>query len=173
MKKLLFAFITLMILILMSGVNLNAQTKIGWIKSDELLAVMPERDSAIKNLEKQRDEILRTLEGMNVEFNNKVESYTKQRDSLSAFVRQSREAELSDIQVKIQNFQQAGEVEIERKRQELFQPIIDKAQKAIKAVAEENKFLYILDVSTGAALYYPEDPAYNILPLVKAKLGIK
>jgi len=173
MKKLLFAFTTLLTIFLMSGITLNAQTKIGWIKSDDLLAAMPERDSAIKKLEKQRDEILRTLEGMNVEYNNKLENYTRQRDSLSNFVRQSREAELYDIQVKISNFQQAGEVEMARRQQELLQPIIDKARKAIKAVAEENKFLYILDVSTDAALYYPEDPAYNILPQVKAKLGLK
>lgn len=173
MKKLLFAFTALLAIFLMSGINLNAQNKIGWIKSDELLAAMPERDSAIKQLEKQRDEILRTLEEMNVLYSNTLEKYTKQRDSLSNFVRQSREAELYDMQVKIQNFQQAGDMEMERRRQELLQPIIDKAQRAIKAVAEENKFLYILDVSTGAALYYPEDPAYNILPLVKTKMGLK
>ncbi|MFO7617924.1 MAG: OmpH family outer membrane protein [Bacteroidales bacterium] len=173
MKKLLFAVTALLTIFLMSGINLNAQTKIGWIKSDELLAAMPERDSAIKQLEKQRDEILRTLEEMNVVYNNTLEKYTRQRDSLSNFVRQSREAELYDMQVKIQNFQQAGDVEMQRRQQELLQPIIDKAQKAIKAVAEENKFLYILDISTGAALYYPEDPAYDILPLVKTKLGLK
>lgn len=173
MKKLLIALTTLSFFFTLNAVQSFGQVKIGWIKSDELLAVMPERDSALKKLEKQRDEIVRTLEGMQVEYNNKLEAYTKQRDSLSQFIRTSKEAELDDIRNKITNFQQAGDQELQRKQQELLQPIIDKAQKAIKAVAEENKFTYILDVAQGTVLYYPEEESYNIIKLVKTKLGLK
>jgi outer membrane protein len=62
---------------------------------------------------------------------------------------------------------------MQNKQQTLFQPIFDKAQDAIKIVAQENGFKYILDVSQGYVLYFPDEESYDILSLVKAKLGIQ
>jgi outer membrane protein len=53
----------------------------------------------------------------------------------------------------------------------LLQPLLDKAKNAINAVARENGYTYIFDVGTGAVLFYEKGD--NILPLVKAKLGLK
>ena len=62
---------------------------------------------------------------------------------------------------------------MQNKQQTIFQPIFDKAQEAIKTVAKENGFKYILDVSQGYILYFPEEESYDILSLVKTKLGIQ
>ena len=48
--------------------------------------------------------------------------------------------------------------------------MIEKARKAISEVAEENGYTYIFDAGVGILLYY--DKGDNILPLVRAKLGI-
>jgi outer membrane protein len=50
-----------------------------------------------------------------------------------------------------------------------MQPIMDKARKAIEAVGKENGYQYIYD---AAGLLYAQD-SDNVLPLVKAKLGLK
>jgi outer membrane protein len=150
-----------------------AQQKIGYINTSEVLQLMPERDSASKLYEKFNGEISKEFESMNVLYNNLLETYTKQKDSLSTFIRQSKEAELMEMNGKIANFREVAQQELDKKQNELMAPIIEKLRKAIKEVAEANKYTYIMDISGGALVYYPEDETLNVLPLVKAKLGIK
>lgn len=173
MKKLVLTLAACALFILGSGTASFAQQKIGHINSQEVLQLMPERDSAAKIYEKFNAEITNNYESMNVVYNNLLETYTKQKDSLSAFIITAKEAELRDMAGKIQNFQTVAQQELEKKQNELMAPIVDKLKKAIKAVAESNKFTYIIDVSLGSLIYFPEDESLNILPLVKAKLGIK
>ena len=49
-------------------------------------------------------------------------------------------------------------------------PIIEKARKAIQQVAEEGNYVYIFDAKDGNIIH--ADESQNILPLVKAKLGL-
>jgi outer membrane protein len=90
----------------------------------------------------------------------------------SELAKASKEAELQDMQNRIQTFEQTAQQDIQQKRVELFKPIQDKALKAVSAVAEENGFTYILDKGTGAIVYESSD-AQDILPLVKKKLGLQ
>lgn len=57
-----------------------------------------------------------------------------------------------------------------QKRQQLYQPIIDKINAAIKDVAAEQGYQYIFDQAQGALLYV--DEAANVSSLIKSKLGI-
>jgi outer membrane protein len=176
MKKAFMPLVALLVVVFFSGNVSYAQQKIGYVNSQDILKLMPERDSAEKAYNKFSDEIQKNFESMNVTYNNMVDTYTKQRDSLSQFIRQSKEAELLDMRNKITNFQDAAQQELQKKQDELLNPILEKVRKAIKAVAEENKFTYILDVSpqtNTTVVYYPEEGGLNILPLVKAKLGLK
>ena len=59
-----------------------------------------------------------------------------------------------------------------QKEQQLLQPIIEKVQKAIDTVGEENGLIYIFDVSSQVVLYH-SDKSIDAAPLVKAKMGIK
>jgi outer membrane protein len=173
MKKLLLTLVACMVFILGSGTYSFAQQKIGHIDSQAILQLMPERDSAAKIYEKYNEEIKKNFESMNVVYNNLLESYTKQKDSLSPFIRTAKESELVDMQGKIQNFQTVAQQELDKKQNDLMTPIVAKLKSAIKAVAESNKFTYVIEAGGGVLLYYPEDESLNLLPLVKAKLGIK
>ena len=173
MKKLLLTLLACAMFILVSGTSVFAQQKIGHIDTQAILQLMPERDSAAKVYEKFNAEITKNFESMNVVYNNLLETYTKQKDSLSSFIRSAKEAELVDMQGKIQNFRDVAQQELDKKQSELMAPIVEKLKKAIKAVAEANKFTYVIDVAGGSLVYFPEDESLNILPLVKAKLGIK
>jgi outer membrane protein len=175
MKKLVLTLVACVMFILVSGTYSFAQQKIGHIDTQEVLKLMPERDSAAKVYEKFNVEINKNFESMRAVYTNLADTYTKQKDSLSAFIRQAKEAELVDMQGKIQNFQDVAQQELDKKQTELMTPIVARLKNAIKAVAESNKFTYILDTQgqPSIVLYFPEDESLNILPLVKAKLGIK
>ena len=56
------------------------------------------------------------------------------------------------------------------KEQELLEPILSKARKAIEEVAKEGKYTYIFDKTGGTILYANESE--DVLPLVKKKLGL-
>jgi outer membrane protein len=173
MKKLFLTLAVFAMLLFVSGTVAVAQQKIGHINTQEVLQLMPERDSAAKLFEKFNGEITKEFESMNVVYNNLVETFTRQKDSLSTFIRQAKENELIEMQGKIQNFREVAQQELDKKQSELMAPIVEKLRSTIKAVAEANKFTYIIDVAGGALVYFPEDESLNILPLVKAKLGIK
>ena len=165
-----------MIVIALAGQSAKAQSfKFGHINSDELIQSMPEYDSATVKLEKFRKELVNALELMQVEWNNKSDSYQKESKNLSDIVKQTKEQELMDIQKRIQDFQTNAQQQLQNKQAELFQPIVAKVDKAIKDVGKENAFLYVFDISPSKAtlLYFDETKSTNVMPLVKTKLGLK
>jgi len=146
--------------------------KLGHINSQELLEAMPETDSAQKKLEKLTKDLQSQLESMQVELNNKYQDYLSKRDTYSELIRQTKEDELQTIQQRIQQFSQTAEQDIQKKRSELYKPILDKANKAIDEVGKENGFTYIFDLSAGVVVFHSENST-DILPLVKEKLKLK
>jgi outer membrane protein len=109
---------------------------------------------------------------MQVEMNKKYDDYLNNRDSYTDLIRQTKESEISDLQSRIQQFETIATQEIQTKRTELLRPILDKANGAIKNVAETNNFIYVFDISQGNPIYF-SDQSIDILPLVKVKLGLK
>ena len=165
MKKnifiILLSFITLF---------LNAQNKFGYIDSQELLILMPERDAA----EKEVQEFAKTLEGqlssMTAEYQQRVEDYQKNESTYTDLVKQDKIAEITGLEQRIQTFQQNAQQSLQIKEQELLEPILTKARNATEEVAQEGKYTYIFDKSIGSILYAKESE--NVLPLVKKKLGL-
>ena len=171
MKKYIISLLTLAV-ISFGVANAQKAQKIGHINSQDLLTAMPESDSAQKKLEKLAKEHENVLEEMTVEYNKKLEAYNKEFNNMSDLAKAAKEAELQDLQNRIQTFQQSAQEDLQRKRMEFFKPIQDKALKAVNDVAAENGFTYILDSGIGAVVYEGPD-AVDILPLVKKKLGIQ
>ncbi len=165
--------ISLIAMLLLIGTASFAQNlKFGHINSQELLALMPERDSAQLILENYAQQLEDQLEVMQVEYNNKVQQYLAEQENYTNLIKQTKEQELTDMQERIQNFQATAQQDIQQKEAELIQPIIDKAEKAIQDVAKEQGFTYIFDLARGTILYFSET-SQDILPLVKAKLNIQ
>jgi outer membrane protein len=151
-----------------------AQTlKFGHINSQELITAMPEYTKAVSQLDSLSTTLQNDLELQNVEFNNKYDKYLKEQKTLTDLVRQTREQELTDMQTRINNFTTQATTTINEKQTALMTPISAKAQKAISDVGKENGFFYIFDLATQSLIYFDETKSVNVLPLAKAKLGIK
>jgi outer membrane protein len=164
----------LTLFIVFAGQNALAQSfKFGHVNSDELIQALPSFDSAQVKLEDFRKELINALELMTVELNNKNEAYQNESKNLSDIVKQTKEQELIDMNKRIQDFQTNAQTQMQSKQAELFQPVMAKVDKAIKDVGKENGFVYVFDVAKGALLYFDESKSTNIMPLAKAKLGLK
>ena len=83
---------------------------------------------------------------------------------------EKQSAALKAEEAKLGEFENSSQQKIYEKSEELLKPIQDKITKAIKDVAAENNFLYIIDSGMGVVLY--ADPAADVTKLVKVKLGI-
>lgn len=163
---------TLLLLLVFSTSMIFAQNfKFGHINSGELLTMMPEREQAQKDLQKFATELEEQLGLMNTELETKYADYLKNESAYNTAVKTAKQKELTDLQTRIQEFQSLAQQNYQAKEAELFQPIIDKANKAVQEVGKENGFTYIFDISTGTVVFYAET-SINVMPLVKTKLGI-
>lgn len=145
--------------------------KFAHINSQDLLGMMPESDSAQATLQRLQQTYSDQFDEMQVEFNKKYQTYLEKRDTYTALIRQTKESELTEMQTRIDQFQQTAAQDMQQKRSDLLAPILNKANKAIKEVAEDNGYIYVFDVSQGNPVYF-SDQSIDIMPLVKEKLGL-
>lgn len=153
--------------------TVNAQQKIGHINSDELLAMMPETKTAQAQLEKYGQQLEKDMTEMETELSTKYEQFQANQPMMTTTTRELKTKELQDLQSRIQQFSQRAQQDLQNKQMELFEPIIEKASKAIEDVAREKGFTYILDSSQSKAVVVFAENGEDIMPLVKAKLGIQ
>ena len=162
--------ITLLTLISLFTLNLIGQNKFGYIDSQELLILMPERKSAENELQNFAKTLESQLELMSAEYQESVQQYQTNEASYSDLVKQDKIAEITGLEQRIQSFQQNAQQSLQKKEQELLEPILEKARKAIDDVAKEGGYTYIFDKSQGTLLYAKESE--DILKLVKNKLKL-
>jgi outer membrane protein len=164
----------LVIMVIFVGQNALAQNlKFGHINRTELIQAMPEFDSARVTLEKLNTELQNTAELLQVELNNKYETYLKESKNLTDLVRQTKEQELQDAQKRLTDFQTNAQNQIQEMQVKLFTPVTEKADKAIKDVGKENGYIYVFDLSQNQIIYFDETKSTNVMQLVKNKLGLK
>jgi outer membrane protein len=147
--------------------------KLGWLNSAALLDAMPEKVKADSEITKYTRSFQDMLESMGKEYQGKIQTYQASEKTMTDAMKEVKQKEIQDLQNRIESTQQSAQDKVAQKKQEVFGPILEKADKAIKDVAKEKGYDYIFDASSnGGALLFARE-ADNITNLVKAKLGIK
>ncbi|WP_276134669.1 OmpH family outer membrane protein [Polluticoccus soli] len=162
------------VLFLACGLLLSSMTfaqKFGYINSAELLQAMPEIKKANADAEAYAKTFQEQLQTMGKEYESKVQAYQASEKTMSDAVKEVKVKEIQDLQARIESFNQSAQEKVGKKKEELYKPVLEKADKAIKDVAKEKGFDYVFDTSSNVLLYAKETD--DILPLVKTKLGIK
>jgi outer membrane protein len=157
--------------ILLGNLALAQTTKFGYIDSRELLSVMPDKIKADTAIAQYARTFQDQLQQMGKEYEKKVKDFQGGEKTMTDAMKEVKAKEIQDLQRRIEETNQSAQEKVEKKRQELYQPVLEKADKAIKEVAKEKGYDYVFDASTGALLQARETD--NILGFVKAKLGIK
>lgn len=146
--------------------------KYGHVNFGNILSAMPDVSSAEAKLQTYEKEQTAIGEGMVAKLKTAYEQAMKDRDNLTPRQLAEIEAKLKKDQLAIQQFEQQMAMNIEKKRQELLGPIIQKAQEAIKAVAKEKGYKLVFDSSIFGTIMFAED-ATDLTGVVKARLGIQ
>lgn len=170
MKNILKAFIVVVLFV--ASINVQAQTnvKIGYVDFAQIVSLMPGQDSINTKLQAHVASLESQLKTMQTEYEAKINDYQATQATMSQIIKQTKEKEIMDLQQRIEAFNQQAQYEIQTKQQELTKPLIERIQRAIKAVGKENGFTYILNGNEQIILY--SDGGINVLPLVKKKLGL-
>jgi outer membrane protein len=144
MKKLV------LMLMLLAPMAMMAQ-KFGKVNTQTIMQALPDVAKAngeLEALQKQKDN---ELKAMQEEFQRKADEYQKGASTMNATAKQQKETELQGLQQKIQQAYQDGQQELQKKSNELMQPIVGKA----------GNYTYIFE--EGAAIY----TGSNVLDVTK------
>lgn len=167
MKKVLK--LTLAVVCVMFSTSLFAQ-KIGYVNTDEIITNMKETQDAYTQLEAYAKDLQAQMETIQVEFNNKLQEYQNATETMTDAVRQLKEKELTDLNTRIQEFQQVAQQDLQKKENELLAPIYEKVKNTIDEVAKAGGYTVILP--GNALIYVDAAQVKDIASDVKAKLGI-
>lgn len=146
-----------------------AQVKIGHININELVELMPERDSAVIQIQNFAKELDETMQGMQQEFNTKLQTYQQKNATWTAAILEAKTKELQDFEQRIQMFNQKAQQDMQQLQQTLFAPVYEKAGKAVDKIGAEGGFTYIIDMRT---VVFKGEGGIDVLPLAKKELGI-
>ena len=149
--------------------NASAQSKIGYISTDDLINVMPEAAKADTELKEYQASLQQQGEDMAKELDDKVAAFNKDSAKFTPSMKDIKRKELTDLYQRLGSWNQQAQEMYQQEAQKKIAPIRTKALEAIQTVAKENNYTYVFDINS--LLVYP--PSDNLLELVKKKLNIK
>ena len=151
--------------------NVSAQTlKLAHINMQELILSMPEYDTAQVKMQKVGQDLEKALEEMQVEYNRKLDEFSKNQTNWTDLVKQSKTDDLMSMQQRIQTFQEQAQQSYAQEQEKLMQPLVEKANKAIETVSKEQGVNLVFN---DQALVFKAVGTLDLLPAVKQHLGIK
>ena len=156
-----------------SSAQAQAPLKIGYTDVQYVLAQMPESKQIESELKTYNSQLEAQLKSKYAEYQTKGEAYQKASGTMTDVVKADKEKELQGLQQSIQEFQQSAQQSLQQKQQTLLKPALDKLQKNIDLVADENGFTYVFNSDGGGSpllLHAPKEG--DISDLVLKKMGI-
>ena len=106
-----------------------SQNKFGYIDSQELLLLMPERKTAEEEVQNFAKSLESQLQAMTAEYQQSVQEYQANESSYTDLVKQDKVTEITGLEQRIQAFQQNANEALIAKEKELLEPILQKAKK--------------------------------------------
>jgi outer membrane protein len=161
----------LLVAVFMLGVGgvANAQ-KIGHVDTAKLFQEMPGTIKMKAELEKMSKTYRDDIGALEKKLQDKLKKYEAEAKAQTPETNAKREAEVRQEAARIQQAKQFATQELQKKEAELSNPLILKAQKAIKDVAADKGLTYIFNSAPGGGLIV-FDKGIDIYTAVKAKLG--
>ncbi|MEC5146578.1 OmpH family outer membrane protein [Chitinophaga sp. 212800010-3] len=158
-------------ILLFGSTAIFAQSKTGYINFQQLIAAMPESKQAGDTLNILQERLSKDGQQLVTEYTRKVNEFDSLQKKLNPAMLEVKVSELKSLQANLQKYKEMSEQTISEKEQQLLAPILDKAKKVLKAVANEKGYTLVIDNSRDAVLVSAETD--DLMPAVKAKMGIR
>ena len=162
----------LSLLLVVAFLTTGIGQKYAYINSTELLIAMPQVKTADTQLETYQKQLMTKGETMEKAFQTEYNKYITeaQEGTLTGLQMQQRESALAQQQQEIQKYAVEVQQLLGAKKQELYEPILQKVRDVVQEIGKAQEYTMIFDGSVGGLLFAAD--ADNIMTEVKAKLGI-
>ena len=138
---------------------------------------MPDYKAAQTQLENESKKVETQYQAMATEYQTKIQAYQENvqlaegaLEKWSAAIRADKEQEIMQLQERIQRFQENAQQSLQQKRSELIAPVMDKLDAAVKKVATEGGYVYVMDKNT--VLFINDALSTDLTSAVKKELGM-
>ena len=158
-------------LVLVPVTALQAQEqgpRIGYIDSGAILQQAPGAQEAQAEFDRQMERFTREIETMEEELEALIEEYERQQSALLPAVRQAREDEIRQREIRYhQRIEEMGQ-EADATRQRLIEPILNQMSQAIETIRAEGDYAIIFDVAGQSII--AADPSLDLTDQVITRL---
>lgn len=172
MKRRSFILMVVISLIALSAVhNSWAQLKIGYIDTPKVLAEWEPAVEAQKKLESEANAAYMEVQKMEADIRDSQEKLEQQGLMYTEKKKNEKQKEIQDMVARWQEFQQTKQLELNKRREELFKPITDEINAAISKIGDGEGYDFILDTAQGILLHVKE--SHNLTDKLIAELKKK
>jgi outer membrane protein len=144
--------------------------KIGYTSVYYILNIAPRAKEIESDLKARSAQLQKELERKMADFQEKYQGFQRGQNTMSETIKADKYNELKNLESSIQEFQKNAESEMQTKREELLSPEVEKITKAIKEVAVENGYTYVLNGDPAVMIYGADN--LDVTDLVLKKLNI-
>ncbi|MBT8295786.1 MAG: OmpH family outer membrane protein [Gramella sp.] len=163
--------LSLVILLMFAALSTNAQSKIGTIDAEYILAQLPETTEVNKSLENYNAELQSELETTIGKYEGLVKEYQETVADMDETIKKEKEDSIIELENNIKGFRQKASVMMQMKRNELNGPLYDKIDAAMKKVISDEGYTQVFHTgASGLAYSRPED---DITDRVMKELGVE
>lgn len=161
MRKIL----AIVVVMLCGALQLNAQ-KIGYINTEKILSVIPEYKAAQTQLESLSKTYQSKIEAEYEKIETLYNNYQSMKANLTAQARQMKENEIIEKERAVKELQKSyfgQDGAMQKKSQELMDPIKERVDSAINKIAASGDFMIIFDTASlqGVAYVNEKDDLSN------------
>ena len=158
----------LLIAVVALGINtVQAQSNVAHINLGEIIKLMPETKTMQAELEKLSKTYEDELKAKDEALKALTDRYTAEAPNQTDEENAKRAQEIQQEDYKIKMGYQIAEQDVNKKGNDMMEPIIIKARQAVTDVAKEMNFQYVLDATS---LIVAEGTDISVM--VKTKLGL-
>ncbi|MDG5766094.1 OmpH family outer membrane protein [Balneolales bacterium ANBcel1] len=169
MKKafIVFGFVFLLAFGALPAQKVQAQDdlRIGYVDPQTIMRSMPEMAAIERRLQNFVERKRQEFAEKEATFRREVEEYQQKMAVISEEAMRQEEERLAELNLELQEFQQNFQQEIQERQMTLLEPLLDKIQNAIDAVASERNLTFVLNTMTNDGdfiiLYASEEARQN------------
>lgn len=158
--KRIFLPLLLALLVLLPRVEAK-DLRVGVINSEQILSNYSEYQTSMRSLKEEKEDWDKQIAAREAEIEAEVNDFRLQENTLSPVTRSERRSAIDKKIAQLDEFKQEIYAEPNgrffKRNKELMEPLVNKVNEAIRAVAEEEGYDLILDNSMPIVVYVREE----------------
>ncbi|MCF6306803.1 MAG: OmpH family outer membrane protein [Flavobacteriaceae bacterium] len=161
--------ISILLFVLITSIQINAQSKVGTIDVEYILSQMPDLKEAGNQARIYSEDLNAQLQLKINKYQDLVKVFKENEVSYNEAEKSSKIQELQTLEQDLQKFQQNSNSLVQVRQNELLQPLYAKINVVLQEIATQGNFTQIITINETLAYI---DPKFDITFAVMTKMGL-